>query len=125
MKKFYTTILLFLLLNVAKAQLTKQWDVSFGGYDSDFLYQLLATTDGGFIAGGISYSDSGYDKSEDNFNPGSFTYDLWVLKSDENGTKLWDRNLGGTNNDFYYHSMNTSDGGLLVMGSTNSPVSGN
>jgi PKD repeat protein len=112
-------------INAAEGQLIKQWDFSYGGYDSDFINQLLATADGGFIAGGISLSDSGYEKSENNFNSGTFTYDLWIIKCDANGNKLWDKNLGGTDNDFYYRSINTSDGGLLVMGSTNSPLSGN
>ncbi len=125
MKKIYIGLLFIFVSGATQAQLVKQWDFSYGGYDSDFIDQLLATADGGFMAGGISLSDSGFDKSENNFNPGTFTYDLWIVKCDANGNKLWDKNLGGTDDDFYYRSINTGDGGLLVMGSTRSPLSGN
>ncbi len=103
----------------------KQWDYSYGGYDSDFIIQLLATADGGFISAGQSLSDSGRYKSENNFASGSFTYDIWILKCDANGNKLWDKTLGGTDDDFFYQCINTADGGVLVTGSTRSPLSGN
>ncbi len=44
---------------------------------------------------------------------------------ESNGVKEWDINLGGTDQDFFYNAAETSDGGLIAVGSTNSPVSGN
>ena len=49
----------------AQNPLEKQWDHSYGGYDGDFIYELLATSDSGFIAAGESLSNMLYEKSED------------------------------------------------------------
>jgi hypothetical protein len=125
-KKFYNFIFLFLLFNSVRAQpLVKQWDFSYGGYDSDFLDQLIATPDGGFAACGISLSNISYEKSTDNWAPGTYTYDWWIIKCDATGIKQWDINLGGTDQDFFYNATATSDGGLIAVGSVNSLVNGN
>jgi len=109
----------------AQSPLVKQWDFSYGGYDSDFLGQVLPCADGGFFAAGNSLSDSLYEKSANNYDSTRTTYDWWVIKCDANGTELWDITLGGSSMEFYYNAISTSDSGLLVVGSTKSPVSGN
>jgi hypothetical protein len=108
------------------SSLVKQWDRSYGGIDGDFLYQLLPTPDGGFLATGISQSNQSLEKSDDNWDPSSFpSYDCWVIKCDENATVQWDRTLGGSSDEFLYSVINTSDGGFLVLCATRSPASGN
>ncbi|HUM45372.1 MAG TPA: T9SS type A sorting domain-containing protein [Chitinophagales bacterium] len=129
MKQLLPCILLIAMCELSFAQtnpLVKQWDYSYGGYEGDFISQLLATPDGGFLAAGISQSDALFEKSEDNWDGSMFpTYDNWLIKCDANGTKQWDKTLGGTNDDFFYSVINTSDSGFLVIGSTRSPASGN
>ena len=125
-----TTIFLFTFLSnlICSAQnpLVKQWDFSYGGYDSEFLYQLLPTPDGGFVAAGLSLSDASYEKSDDNWDQSTFpTYDTWLIKCDENGVKQWDVTLGGTDDDFFYTIINTADTGYLMLATTRSPQSGN
>lgn len=128
MKSFLIPTIAFIFLTVsghAQAPLVKQWDRSYGGYNSEFLSQVFPTPDGGFVCGGVSMSNMMYEKSADNWDNTESTYDWWLIKSDANGVKQWDITLGGTDNDFYYNAIATSDGGYLVTGSTNSPVSGN
>ncbi|MEO5675087.1 MAG: T9SS type A sorting domain-containing protein [Chitinophagales bacterium] len=126
-KTFLTTILLLLAINSLKSQnpLLKQWDYSYGGYESDFLNQLLPTPDGGFLACGISTSDAGYDKSADNYDNSAFpTYDCWLIKCNADGIKEWDKTLGGTSDEYFYSIINTADGGFLMAATSRSPVSG-
>lgn len=122
-------LLLILLCKLTTAQvnpLLKQWDFSYGGYEGDFISQLLATPDGGFLAAGISQSDAMFEKSADNWDNSMFpSYDNWIIKNNADGVKQWDLTLGGNDDDFFYAVINTADSGFLVIGGTRSPVSGN
>ena len=127
--KTITTLFPLLLISVfASAQnpLLKQWDYSYGGYDGDFIYTLVPSPDGGFLAAGNSQSNALYEKSEDNWDQSMFpTYDCWLIKCDENGVKEWDKTLGGTDDDFFFTIISTSDSGYLLLTSSRSPSSGN
>lgn len=129
MKTLLSILALIGVINLCAAQLAplvKQWDYSYGGSEGDFIDQLLPTQDGGFLAAGISLSDAQFEKSADNWDNAVFpTYDNWLIKCDANGTKEWDLTLGGSDDDFFYGVINTSDNGFLVIGRTRSPVSGN
>ena len=105
----------------------KIWDHAFGGYKDDKLQQIQNTIDGGFILGGVSWSDSGGDKSQNNWpDPitGNATLDYWIIKTDPSGNKLWDRNYGGTSMDQLTCLDNTSDGGFIFGGFSRSGISG-
>jgi len=94
----------------------KQWDKTFGGSQPDGLYSLQQTSDGGYILGGWSSSDMGVDKSEN----GRGGYDYWVVKIDGNGIKQWDKTFGGSNYDALRSLEQTTDGGYILGGSSNS-----
>ena len=117
--------LVFNIFCYSQTPLLKQWDYSYGGYNSEFLYQLIPTPDSGFVACGESYSNILYEKSADNWDASESTCDWWLIKCDRNGVKQWDVTLGGNANDFFYNAITTSDGGFLLVGTVNSPVSGN
>ncbi|HYV92520.1 MAG TPA: T9SS type A sorting domain-containing protein [Chitinophagales bacterium] len=119
-------IVVFSQYTSAQNPLLKQWDYSYGGYDGDFIYELLATSDSGFIAAGESLSNALFEKSENNWDQSMFpTYDFWVIKCDADGNKLWDKTLGGSDDDFLYNIISTADGGCMVAGRTRSPADGN
>ena len=105
----------------------KQWDRVFGGHHNEELYSVQQTDDGGYVLGGYSMSDATGDKTEPNRGTGVpfRSADFWVVKLDASGAKLWDRTLGGTDNDRLYSLQQTADGGFLVGGSSFSGVSGN
>jgi len=46
--------------------------------------------------------------------------DIWVLKLNSNGDKIWRRYFGGTNNDRAYDLIQAEDGGYLVAGTSES-----
>ena len=99
----------------------KQWDKRFGGLDDDYLYSLQQTKDGGYILGGYSESGIGGDKTQSNW---SGLYDYWIVKIDSLGIKQWDKRFGGTFQDLLHAVYQTTDGGYLLEGTTDSGISG-
>ncbi len=85
-------------------------------------YSIQQTSDGGFIVGGETLSNDG----DVSGNHGEF--DAWVVKLDSLGDIEWQKCLGGTGWDWENSIQQTSDGGFIVAGYTNSndgDVSGN
>jgi hypothetical protein len=104
----------------------KQWDKDFGGSDHDYFYSLVKSSDGGYVFGGSSYSDSSGNKTNNNWGAG-FSVDYWIVKTDSVGTIEWDKDYGGQGSDgyFFFCLEKTNDNGILVGGSSNSSVGGN
>ena len=99
----------------------KQWDKDFGGTDVDYLYSIQQTSDHGFILGGISSSGINGDKTQACWGG----TDYWIVKTDSLGNKLWDKDYGGTGDDRLFSIQQTTDGGFIIGGLSNSDVSGN
>ncbi len=99
----------------------KQWDKDFGGTDWQRLYSIQQTNDGGYILGGWSTSSISGDKTQDT----NGDYDYWILKTDSLGNKQWDKDFGGSDRDEFRFVQQTNDGGYLLSGDSDSPISGN
>ncbi|HKR07056.1 MAG TPA: T9SS type A sorting domain-containing protein [Bacteroidia bacterium] len=131
MKKYLLFInslfcMLLLVCQDAHSQnpLVKQWDKRLGGTFHDPVYSFQQTTDGGYILGGESYSDSSGDKTEDNWDPTLQSADYWIVKIDSAGMKQWDKRFGGTGDDYLLEVKQTSDGGYILGGASDSDSSG-
>lgn len=99
------------------------WQKCIGGTNNEYVEDIKATNDGGYILTGYTNSNNNGDVS---LNHGG--YDLWVVKLDVNGNISWSKLLGGSLNDYGYSIAITTDGGYIVAGKTNSnngDVSGN
>jgi hypothetical protein len=96
----------------------KQWDVRFGTSSYDNFSTVVQTSDGGYLLGGQSQGGNNGDKSQDTRGG----YDCWVVKTDENGVKQWDKRFGGIDNDYLTSLLQTSDGGYLLGGISRSPA---
>ena len=98
------------------------WKKCLGGTDHDFAYSIQQTSDGGFIVAGLTGSNDG----DVSGNHGGS--DAWVVKLNSSGNILWQKCLGGTDGDYANSIQQTSDGGFIVAGETESndgDVSGN
>jgi len=125
-KKKYLVLFLIFCCNLLYAQnpLVKQWDKRFGGDQRDWLKTFVKTSDGGYLLGGYSRSDSSGDKSQNNWIPGSGHYDFWVVKIDSLGIKQWDNKYGGMDYDELWSLEQTGEGGYILAGISNSGMGG-
>lgn len=99
-----------------------EWQKSIGGFGAEGIKTIInPTTDGGYIVGGISYSDISGDKTEN-----SYGYrDYWIVRLDSLGNIIWDKTLGGNLYEDFEAIIQTPDGGFLVGGTSDSNISGN
>ena len=94
---------------------TKEWTKTFGGSSWDNSCcdrNILQTSDGGFILVGETTS----------FGAGGA--DGWVLKTDNNGSQLWNQTFGGPSNDRIFSLFAISDNEIMLAGMTESKGNG-
>ncbi|MFI5171107.1 MAG: T9SS type A sorting domain-containing protein [Chitinophagales bacterium] len=95
-----------------------EWQNTIGGNNYDYLISIEQTTDGGYILGGHSLSSIYGDKTE--FSNGGTDY--WIIKLSSLGAIEWQNDIGGTGNDYLYAIHQTTDGGYILGGYSNSPT---
>ncbi len=100
-----------------------EWQNTIGGSANDQAQQIRQTADGGYIIGGWSSSGISTDKTEANMGAG-FSTDYWVLKLDASGNIQWQNTIGGSDYEYLYALELTDDGGYIIGGSSESPLSG-
>jgi hypothetical protein len=102
---------LFLIKTDANGNI--QWAKTYGGTGDDKAYSVQQTSDGGYIVAGLTNSF------------GAGTEDILLIKTDASGNIIWAKTYGGTNYDNAFSIQQTSDGGYIVAGWTNSFGAGN
>lgn len=93
------------------------WDKRYGGIGDDELSDILYV-DSAFLIIGHILSDSGYEISQHKRG----WADIWVIKIDMNGNKLWDKRYGGDSisSSYALKLLETHDAGYLIAGWSNS-----
>ncbi|MEO8147069.1 MAG: T9SS type A sorting domain-containing protein [Bacteroidia bacterium] len=84
------------------------WLKNIGGAGDEEAFGLCATNDGGYVIAGVSTSF------------GSGDDDVYLIKMDDIGNKLWSKNIGGLNNDVANSIVAAADGGFMITGFTKS-----
>ena len=89
----------------------QEWDRIFDGSDGSYIASgqfVQQTIDGGYIiTGGQYYS-------------GFRGRDIWIIKTDSQGGEEWNRTFGGGGEEQGYCVQQTTDGGYIITGHTNS-----
>ena len=85
-----------------------QWAISYGGALDDVANDIWQTSDGGLVVAGTT-SSLGVQGS-----------DAWVYKVNPNGTVAWNETFGGVIDEYANAVQQTSDGGLVVVGTSGS-----
>ncbi|MEI8134334.1 MAG: T9SS type A sorting domain-containing protein [bacterium] len=92
-----------------------RWQKNFGGPSNEYATAVKQTPDLGFIIAGTT-SQNGGDVSGCHVG----NDDAWIIKLDRNGALQWQKCLGGTGEEIANSIAQTSDGGYLIVGETNS-----
>src|ERR1044071_7125627 len=115
MKRKITLVVVCLLAcSFIYAQPTIQWQKCLGGTAEDYSRSCQQTTDGGYISAGYTRSNNGDVTGFHGVN------DCWIVKLDGGGILQWEKALGGTGRDEAYSIEQTSDGGYILAGLTES-----
>ena len=82
------------------------WEKTFGGKDYDRLYSLIETKDAGICLAGYTISK------------GAGESDIWLVKIDKQGNLLWDKTVGGKENEIAFSLVETADKNFVVASIT-------
>ncbi|PWB70055.1 hypothetical protein C3F09_09750 [candidate division GN15 bacterium] len=85
------------------------WSRRYRNPAPDLGYGLDQCSDGGFVMCGEMYRNAGVDPT-----------DFYIIRTSANGDTLWTKTIGGDQYERSYCVKQTSDGGFIVVGRTNS-----
>ncbi len=105
MKRLIINLLFFVTVSFAQ---DTTWTKTYGGSNTDFGESVQQTTDGGYIITGRT----------DSFGNGEA--DVWLIKTDSNGDTTWTKTFGGSDSDRGKSVQQTTGGGFIITGTTNS-----
>ena len=79
------------------------WNQTYGGAYDDAAESMVQTFDGGYALAGYTEAEFGF-------------YDFLLVKTDATGNLQWSQTYGGTDDDYAYSVVQTSDGGYAMAG---------
>ena len=85
-----------------------EWEKTYGGSSGECAYAVQQTADGGYIIVGETYSY------------GAGAADIYLVKTDASGNTTSENTVGGNEFDYAYAVQQTTDGGYIIAGYTNS-----
>jgi len=89
------------------------WEKTFGGSNFDVARSISKTDDNGFIIAGNSRS-SNTEFSNQGQN------DAWILKVDNFGNTLWQKFIGGSQNEFLFDAIQGNNQAIIAIGESSS-----
>jgi len=86
------------------SQGNEEWNQSYSDDGFDCGYSIKETSDNGFIIAGENTSSNGQ------------INDVWLIKTDSQGSMMWDQTFGENSNDKGFSVHQTIDGGYIISG---------
>jgi hypothetical protein len=106
MKPFSMLVLILFFLSLP-AFSQQRWERTYGGARDDQGYSVQQTSDTGYIVAGATISFGNY-------------LQVYVVKTNASGDTLWTQTYGGTGIDYGTSVQQTSDGGYIITGLSDS-----
>ena len=97
-----------------------QWDRVYGGNADDQLRDIIVAKDGNLLLAGWSDSPPSGTKSEPNYG----SRDFYLIKTDIFGNELWERSMGGADDEKAYYVRENSKDAIAISGRSSSLPSG-
>jgi gliding motility-associated-like protein len=97
------------------------WQKTIGGNNGDYAKSIVTTSDGNYIIGGDSTSNISGDKNQNTITNST---DIWLVKINDNGQLLWQKNIGGNSTDTFENLRLTPDNGIILATMSYSGISG-
>jgi hypothetical protein len=94
-----------LLIHVDKKG-NKKWEKTYGGGDNEMANVVKVMPSGNILIAGYSYT----------YAEGS--HDAWIVCTDKNGKKIWDKNFGGLSTDEAFDILVTDNSEIVLIGYT-------
>jgi hypothetical protein len=85
----------------------EEWNMTFGGKQSERCFSCQQTMDKGYIM--VGWKSYGTEKR---------LSDIWLVKTDKDGNEQWNKTYGDTNWNGGYCIRQTMDGGYIIVGET-------
>ena len=114
-----------ILVIKTKADGSIEWEKTFGGHKDDTCRGIIQTSDGNYIIAGRTNTPKGNgditDAKDPKPNKPNSDYDMWIVKLDKDGNKLWDKALGGTGGEEpRANVVETKNKSVVIVGNTSS-----
>jgi len=113
-----TSIMLLTCTLSAQPTLVKKWDKSFGGIYGEKFEKLILMYDGGYLLAGESSSITSGNKSQTVYDTVTYSFDLWIVRLDSNGNKLWDKQYGSNETDLLVDVIALKSGDIMLSAFT-------
>lgn len=110
--KHFIIALLFTIPLITFAQISTNWDETYGGADDDEANNIIQLHDGNLLVVGYTSSQ------------GAGKNDGWVIKMSKTGEQIWDMTYGGIKDDVIYDAVELPNGNIGLAGSTESSGEG-
>jgi len=91
------------------------WAKSFGGLSTDEGHAVIETKKGDIVVAG--YTEV-WKPNKENVNTSPDVINMYVVKMDKNGNKIWEQSLGGVGNQHAFDLVESLDEGIVVAGNT-------
>jgi hypothetical protein len=89
-----------------------KWTKTYGGTGGDGSFAVVQCSNYGYVIGGVTNSINGDVNGVHIHNPQ--TEDAWVVRTDDTGKLIWQKCLGGSNNEGAYSLLQVSDSEFVI-----------